>query len=183
MQALVSTFPKPFEDQILALWQDLKEKFGSRYIENTTVPHFTWHICDSYDLKAVTPLLEKIATEVEPFEIFVEDVGSFISQAPVVYLKIKPNPPLVKLHSRLWLELLPYAHEPNMLYSPGMWRPHITLALQDLSTEQLEAVLTYVGGQKISWRITIDQFSIFQQDANVSSTLLCHFLFGQGKIY
>ena len=183
MQALVSTFPKPFEDQILALWQDLKEKFGSRYIENTTVPHFTWHICDTYDLKAVTPLLERIAAEVEPFEIFVEGVGSFISQAPVVYLKIKPNPPLVKLHSRLWLELLPYAHEPNMLYSPSMWHPHITLALQDLGTEQLEAVLAYVRAQEISWHITIDHYSVLTQSPDGAISLIKHFQFTKGMIY
>ena len=182
MQALVSTFPKPFEDQILALWQDLKEKFGSRYIENTTVPHFTWHICDTYDLKAVTPLLERIAAEIEPFEILIEGVGSFISQAPVVYLKIKPNPPLIKLHTRLWQELLPYAREPNMLYSPSMWRPHVTLALQDLSTEQLEPVLAYVGGQKINWRIIIDHYSLLTQTTDGAITLINHFQFGEGII-
>ena len=183
MQALVTTFPKPYEDQILALWQDLKEKFGLQYIENITVPHFTWHICDAYELKAVTPLLERIAAEVEPFEILVEDVGTFISQSPVVYLKIKPNPMLIKLHTRLWQELLPYAHEPNMLYSPSMWHPHVTLALQDLSPEQLEPVLAYVGGQKISWRITIDHYSLLTQTADGAFTLINHFQFNRGRIY
>lgn len=183
MQALVTTFPKPYEDQILALWQDLKEKFGLQYIENITVPHFTWHICDTYELKAVTPLLERIATEVEPFEILVEDVGSFISQSPVVYLKIKPNPQLIKLHTRLWQELLPYAHEPNMLYSPSMWHPHVTLALQDLSAEKLEPVLAYVGGQKISWRIMIDHYSLLTQTADGAFTLINHFQFNRGRIY
>ena len=183
MQALVTTFPKPYEDQILALWQDLKEKFGLQYIENITVPHFTWHICDAYELKAVTPLLERIAAEVEPFEILVEDVGTFISQSPVVYLKIKPNPLLIKLHTRLWQELLPYAHEPNMLYSPSMWHPHVTLALQDLSPEQLEPVLAYVGGQKISWRIMIDHYSLLTQATDGAFTLINHFQFGKGIIF
>jgi len=183
MQALVTTFPKPYEDQILALWQDLKEKFGLQYIENITVPHFTWHICDAYELKAVTPLLERIAAEVEPFEILVEDVGTFISQSPVVYLKIKPNPMLIKLHTRLWQELLPYAHEPNMLYSPSMWHPHVTLALQDLSAEQLEPVLDYVGGQKISWRITIDHYSLLTQTTDGAITLINHFQFGKGIVF
>ena len=183
MQALVTTFPKPYEDQILALWQDLKEKFGLQYIENITVPHFTWHICDAYELKAVTPLLERIAAEVEPFEILVEDVGTFISQSPVVYLKIKPNPMLIKLHTRLWQELLPYAHEPNMLYSPSMWHPHVTLALQDLSAEQLEPVLAYVGGQKISWRIMIDHYSLLTQTADGAFILINHFQFGKGIIF
>ena len=183
MQALVTTFPKPYEDQILALWQDLKEKFGLQYIENITVPHFTWHICDTYELKAVTPLLERIAAEVEPFEILVEDVGTFISQSPVVYLKIKPNPMLIKLHTRLWQELLPYAHEPNMLYSPSIWHPHVTLALQDLSAEQLEPVLDYVGGQKISWRITIDHYSLLTQTTEGAITLINHFQFGKGIVF
>ena len=183
MQALVTTFPKPYEDQILALWQDLKEKFGLQYIENITVPHFTWHICDTYELKAVTPLLERIAAEVEPFEILVEDVGTFISQSPVVYLKIKPNPLLIKMHTRLWQELLPYAHEPNMLYSPSMWHPHVTLALQDLSAEQLGPVLAYVGGQKISWRIMIDHYSLLTQTTDGAFTLINHFPFGKGIIF
>ena len=183
MQALVTTFPKPYEDQILTLWQDLKEKFSLQYIENITVPHFTWHICDTYELNAVTPLLERIAAEIEPFEILVEDVGTFISQSPVVYLKIKPNPLLIKLHTRLWQELLPYAHEPNMLYSPSMWHPHVTLALQDLSPEQLEPVLAYVGGQKISWRITIDHYSLLTQTTDGAITLINHFQFGKGIVF
>ncbi len=183
MQALVTTFPKPYEDQILALWQDLKEKFGLQYIENTTVPHFTWHISEAYQLEAATPLLEKIAAEVEPFEILIEGVGTFISQTPVVYLKIKPSPLLIKLHTRLWQELLPYAHEPNMLYSPSMWRPHVTLALQDLSAEQLEPVLAYVREQKISWRITIDHFSLLTQTTDGAITLINHFQFGKGIVF
>jgi 2'-5' RNA ligase len=183
MQALVTTFPKPYEDQILALWRDLKEKFGSQYVEHTTVPHFTWHICDTYKLQAAIPLLEKIAAEVEPFEIFVEGVGSFVGHAPVVYLKIKLTPPLIKLHTCLWQELPPYAQEPNMLYSPSMWRPHITLALQDLSTEQLKPVLRYVGAQKISWRITIDHYSVLMQTPDGAISLINHFQFGKGIIY
>jgi 2'-5' RNA ligase len=183
MQALVTTFPKPYEPRILDIWQDLKDKFEIDYIQSTTIPHFTWQIGLKYSLQAVTPLLEQIAAETQPFEIAVEGVETFVSQAPVVFLKIIPIPNLIKLHTRLWNALLPYLQEPNLLYSPGLWRPHITLAMQDLSWEQLKPVLDYLMALKLSWRITVDQFSILQQDANGTTTLLHHFQFSQGKIY
>jgi len=82
MQALVSTFPKPYEDQVLDLWQALRDNFGLRYVQQSTLPHFTWQLCTEYDLPAVTPLLEQIAAETQPFEIAVEGVETFIGQAP-----------------------------------------------------------------------------------------------------
>jgi len=126
MQALISRLPKPYEAQVLDLWKELKEKFGLKYIWTTTIPHFTWQMGESYQLQAITPILEKRAAELEPFEISVEGVESFIGQTPVAFLKIIKSPALIKLHSQLWQDLLPFAREPNLLYSPSLWRPHIT---------------------------------------------------------
>jgi hypothetical protein len=98
MHALISTLPKPYEDQVLQMWDDLEERFGCKYVRTATVPHFTWQLGERYDLEAVIPLLKNSAEALEPFDIVVQGVEHFISQSPVVFLEILKNPGLVKTH-------------------------------------------------------------------------------------
>jgi len=44
-------------------------------------------------------------------------------------------------------------------------------------------VLAYVGGQKISWRITIDHYSLLTQTTDGAITLINHFQFGKGIVF
>ncbi len=183
MHALISTLPKPYEDQVLQMWDDLEERFGCKYVRTATVPHFTWQLGERYDLEAVIPLLKNSAEALEPFDIVVQGVEHFISQSPVVFLEILKNPGLVKTHLNIWQLLQEHTAEPNLLYSPALWHPHITLAVQDLSWQDLPKALEFIQSKKIDWRVMIDHFSVLQHDPDGAVALEHHFQFGQGQIY
>ncbi|MGV8049264.1 MAG: 2'-5' RNA ligase family protein [Anaerolineaceae bacterium] len=183
MQALVSTLPKPYEDLVLGLWDELEHQFGLKYVRHTPLPHFTWQLGESYQLEQVTALLEKISVKVEPFDVSVKGVESFISQTPIVFLKIVKSPTLLKLHSEIWRELLPFTQDADLLYSPALWHPHITLALQDLDWDNQKQVLDYLFAKRIDWRFMVDHFSILLQQPEGGIVLEHHFQFGKGKIY
>jgi len=74
MHALISTLPKPYEDQVLQMWDELEERFGCKYVRTATVPHFTWQVGERYDLEAGIPLLKKTAAAAEPFDVVVQRV-------------------------------------------------------------------------------------------------------------
>lgn len=182
MHALISTLPKPYEDQVLQMWDELEEHFGCKYVRTATVPHFTWQLGERYNLRKVLPLLTQAAAETEPFDIIVQSAQYFPGQSPIVFLEIIKNPALIKAHLKIWDILQDHTAEPNMLYSPALWHPHITLAVQDLSWEDLPKALAFIQSKKIEWRVTIDQFSMLRQDQNGAVTLEHHFQLGKGQI-
>ncbi|MCZ2144703.1 MAG: 2'-5' RNA ligase family protein, partial [Anaerolineales bacterium] len=96
MHALISTLPKPYEDQVLQMWDELEERFGCKYVRTATVPHFTWQLGGRYNLRKVLPLLTQAAAETEPFDIIVQSVQHFSGQSPIVYLDIIKHPALIK---------------------------------------------------------------------------------------
>ncbi|MFZ3071588.1 MAG: 2'-5' RNA ligase family protein [Anaerolineaceae bacterium] len=183
MQALVSMLPKPYEEQVISLWDELENLFGLRYVRHTPMPHFTWQLGESYQREAVPPILEKMTAGLEPIDVSVEGVDTFISQTPIVFLKIIKGPTLLKLHSQIWHELLPFTNEPNLLYSPVLWRPHITLAMQDLDRDHLKPVLDYLLAKQLSWRFMVDHISVFLQQPGGGIVLEHHFAFGRGQVY
>ncbi len=183
MQALVTTLPKPYEDQVLALWDELEAKFGLKYVRMTPIPHFTWHLGETYQLEKVESILDRLSAGIQPFEVSVRGAESFISHAPVVFLKIHQDPNLLRLHSAIWQSLLPYTTEPEQLYNSAMWQPHITLALQDLDWDALGSVLDFLATQDLNWRFLADHFSILSKEPDQGIVLLHHFQFGKGQIY
>jgi len=182
MHALISTLPKPYEDQVLQMWDELEERFGCKYVRTATVPHFTWQLGDRYNLEAVIPLLKQLASELEPFDIVVQGVEHFVSQSPIVFLQIIKNPSLVKAHLDIWQRMEAHTTEPNLLYSPALWHPHISLAVQDLSWEDLPKALEFIQSKKIDWRVMIDHFSVLRQEPDGAVTLEHHFQLGKGQI-
>ena len=79
MHALISTLPKPYEDQVLQMWDELEEHFGCKYVRTATVPHFTWQLGERYNLRKVLPLLTQAAAETEPFDIIVQSAQTSAS--------------------------------------------------------------------------------------------------------
>ena len=144
MQGLVSILPQPYYDHVLEIWDDLEAKFGLKGIRVTPLPHFTWQVADQYQVPELLKSMRSIAANTPPMEVCVKSAEAFVSDNPVVFLKVLKSAPLLKLHFRLWLKCLPIGKEMNMLYSPPLWRPHISLAYQDLTRERLKEVLVYM---------------------------------------
>ena len=159
MPGLVSLLPQPYYDNVIAFWDELEANFGLKGIRITPLPHFSWQVGEEYTEESVLKAMEAIAEDTKPFEVRVKGVESFISENPVVFLKVLKNPALLLLHLRIWIKFLPLARGLNMLYSPPLWRPHISLAYQDLAREQIKDVLLFIRSKQIDWQFTVDNLT------------------------
>jgi len=159
MPGLVSLLPQPYYDQVIAFWDELEANFGLKGIRITPLPHFSWQVGEEYSDESVLNAMEAIAADTKPLEVHVKGVESFISENPVVFLKILKNPALLLLHLRIWIKFLPISKRLNMLYSPPLWRPHISLAYQDLTREQTKDVLLFMRSKQIDWQFTVDNLT------------------------
>ena len=161
MHALVSLLPEPYYRQVELLWDELETNFGLRSIRVT--PHFSWQVSETYAEHSIIPTIEKLALETKPFEVHVKAIEAFFSPNPVVFLKILRDTHLTLLHTKIWLKLLPISNSPNFLYSPILWRPHISLAYQDLTKEVLKEVIAFLKAKNIDWKFTVDNLALVCQ--------------------
>jgi hypothetical protein len=159
MPGLVSLLPQPYYDQVIAFWDELEAKFGLKGIRITPLPHFSWQVGEEYNEESVLKAMETIVEDTKPFEVHVKGVESFISENPVVFLKVLKNPALLLLHLRIWLKFLPLAKGLNMFYSPPLWRPHISLTYQDLNIEDMKDVLLFMRARQVDWQFTVDNLT------------------------
>jgi 2'-5' RNA ligase len=159
MPGLVSLLPQPYYDQTIAFWDELEANFGLKGIRITPLPHFSWQVGEEYAEESVLKAMEAIAEDTKPFEVRVKGVESFISENPVVFLKVLKNPALLLLHLRIWLKFLPLSSGLSMLYSPPLRSPHISLAYQDLNIEQMKDVLTFMRAKQVDWQFTVDNLT------------------------
>ncbi|MGI6250274.1 MAG: 2'-5' RNA ligase family protein [Anaerolineaceae bacterium] len=182
MQALVTALPKPYEDEVYALWDDLETRFGSKFVRITPIPHFSWQVGESYDLDQVVPMLSRLTLKLEPFQVWANGVNFFVSQTPIVFIKLMKEPYLLRMHTQLWEMMETHTLRPNLLYNTSMWTPHITLALQDVNWDDLKAVMQHLSEKKIDWHFTVDNLSILCQPDSGAYKLQYTFKFGQGLV-
>ncbi len=163
LHAIVTILPQPYYQQVEALWDELEEKFGLSGIRITPYPHFSWQVAESYPEEKLLHALTTIVNDIKPFEVHIRGIDVFFSQNPVVFLKILKEKALARLHLKVWMKLLPLANRPNFLYSPLLWRPHISLAYQDLTLSKLKDITTFLKQKDLNWNFSIDNISLVCQ--------------------
>ncbi|MCJ7695226.1 MAG: 2'-5' RNA ligase family protein [Anaerolineaceae bacterium] len=175
MQGLVSLVPQPYMDNVVALWDELETTFGLKGVRITPFPHISWQIAEEYPEEALLKALQEVTQAIKPISVHIKGIETFVSQTPVVFLKVYKDPALIKEHFRVWLKFLPIAKGLSMLYSPPLWRPHITLTYQDLTREQMPEVVKYLRAKPIDWEFTLDNLSFLVENPAGSSRNLHSF--------
>jgi 2'-5' RNA ligase len=182
MQGFVTLLPQPYFDQVKQLWDGLEERFGLSFIRATPIPHFSWQIGDGYQGEAILPQLSQLTRSLKPFEVRVRGVEIFASELPVVYLKVLRTAHLRAIHRKLWSVLTPFTDQPNRYYAPGIWRPHVTLALNDLTSTDLPEVIRWLEQFNIDWNFTCRDFSLVGQYDDGLTCIEATFECGEGLV-
>jgi 2'-5' RNA ligase len=147
MYAIISELNEAAAVQVMHLWRELNRGCGLEGIFNYPTPHFTWFSAAEMDVERCKPILEMIAAEGPSFAVHSAGIGLFPGEAPVLYLPVVKSPRLMTLHRSIWSQILPYAQEANPFHSPNDWVPHITLAMRDLTPENLPCALAAVASE------------------------------------
>ena len=181
MQSVVSALPNPFEQQALELWELLEVRFGTKRARTSLLPHMTWQVgVGPYDLQKVLPLIDEISRNLQPIPTKVIGVSDFPGESAVIYLRVFKNNHLKSLHTYLWKLITPWLREPNLLYSPHNWVPHIAMVWGDLETERKSETMRFLHEKDVNWSIPIDNFVILDHQSNQIATCEYRFQFGKG---
>ncbi|WP_054949187.1 2'-5' RNA ligase family protein [Numidum massiliense] len=156
--------------------QDLANPYRKRYDSNYSLipPHITLKYDFSLQdrkLADIVTHLEKIARETAPFEIEFHKVNTFYPTTNVIYMAIKDEEPLIRLHEACNSGLL----DDGQAYS---YVPHMTIG-QKLSDGELHDVYVSLRMMQLNATTTVDRFHLLYEMDNGMWTVYQTFLLSE----
>ncbi|MCP4418720.1 MAG: 2'-5' RNA ligase family protein [Chloroflexi bacterium] len=142
----------------------MKQRFGVGSPQATGVPHITYHIAPTYDLKTLKQILQETAVSTPPFTVKTSGIAVFTSEKLVVYIPVISTQKLITLHTVLWSRLQTIAQDSHNYFAPSNWLPHISLAHGDITPENIGAIVTWLTSQPLSWDIQVDNLTLIHDD-------------------
>jgi len=175
MYAIISTLDTDSAKIVSDLWQRLCKSCGLKEIYNLSTPHFTWFLAEGLDHGKVMPLIRQIASMRDPFKVHTFGLGIFSGEKPVLYLPIVKFVEMIHLHRAIWNQIQPYGEDPELYYSPRLWVPHITLALKDLTKENLACAVNAIAFDPIELFIAVNNLALvaYENESTGKTLLKC----------
>ncbi len=164
MFALISELSEPATVQVMRLWRQLNQNCGLEGIFNYPNPHFTWFSAEMLKVERCEPIIEVIAQDTAAFDVHSSGLGFFDGEDPVLYLPVVKSPQLMHLHQSLWDQLMPYGKGFKAFYSPDEWIPHISLALRDLTLNNLPCAIQSIGDEPFDLVTTVKTISVVKSE-------------------
>ncbi len=177
MFAIISELDADSSIAVKVLWNRLHQACGLEEIFKLPTPHFTWFSADELNIPQAASITADIADRSSCLSSYVFGLGIFAGENPILYLPIVKSQAMFDLHAEIWRLIQPHAERVNKYYAPAHWLPHITLAIKDLTFDNLACVLQSVAFEPVELTIAIDNFTIVSQAGELSSKALRHYLF------
>lgn len=134
-------FDNETDAAIRGLWQVIEDAgLYSGMLRLNFPPHLTILTCEDQDLPGLRLALREFLAAQPPIQVHFHSLGVFNTLDGIIYLAPTPSLVLLEFHSRLWKIAEPYITNPNPLYRPGAWVPHVTLNM-DTPSAQTGAVI------------------------------------------
>jgi 2'-5' RNA ligase len=124
--------PPPLDEQIRALQQELRNRFGCRAAFRSP-PHITLHMPFKWQAKkeqVLTAALQRFAAPQQAVHITLQNFGSFPPR--VIFVQVGKTPELDAMHSRLTAFCRQELKLTDATWRNGPFHPHVTLAFRDL---------------------------------------------------
>jgi 2'-5' RNA ligase len=181
MHAIISELDLNTSKIVRDIWLKLYEKCGLTSIFDIPTPHLTWFVAEEFNLAQIKTPLDQIVTNQQPFDLHTFGVGIFTGESPVLYLPMVKSLEMIHLHCEIWQKMTPFSKKRKSYYSPRLWVPHITLALRDLTRENLDCAVNTVGFDPIELYVTIDNLIAAEFKELNPSRLLDRFDFSHSE--
>ena len=163
MYAIATLLDSSSDSQIRDLWQLMETDCGLAGIKTAPLPHFSWQGAKNYPVVEVEGILTDAAWQQSPFIVRTAGLGLFTGPVPVLYLALVKTVILMKVHDLLWEMIGPLATGLNSHYSPDLWMPHITVAYQDLTSENLACAVKNLIYRPVELEIHVDGLALLYQ--------------------
>lgn len=141
------------------------------------LPHFSWHIAESYDLFGLQSMLSEFVRDARTFPAYCAGLGVFTGATPVIYIRLVKDDRLVQLQRRLFERILPLSKAPSSFYTPEAWVPHISLTTDIQDPDLLACAMRILAFRVYDWEIRVDHLTIGYQDDQRGAEILQKYAF------
>jgi 2'-5' RNA ligase len=139
------------------------------------LPHFSWQIAGNYDFASLEAALKDLASEIQPFTVHTAGLGLFTGSRPVVYIPVVKDRKLLSIHERIWNTAYKFSQEASPYYDPTFWMPHISLAYEDITPQNIGPLMETLAFRSSTWKMTIDNIAlIFEPDGEIGALKFKH---------
>lgn len=90
-------------------------------------------------------------------------IGLFTGKSPVVFIPIVKDIQLLKFYYSIWEKLKQMGEDISDYYSPQSWFPHISLAYEDVTKENIRIVLRKLSFMDFNWSFEVDNISFIYE--------------------
>lgn len=181
MYAIISELDPESSVTVSDLWQKLREACGLQAIYNIPTPHFTWFVADHLNFDEAAPILSQIAENTASLTLHTFGLGIFSGKHPVLYLPLVKSKEMIALHHQIWDHVQPFGEDVQLYYSPRLWVPHITLALQDLNRDNLACAVNRIAFDPIELFVSVNNLAIAEHEDQSLGQILHQFFFDGAK--
>ena len=160
LYGIVSLLDERHDRLMRALWLDMEREFGWPPVADTMVPHFSYHVAESYQPDALREVLSRLAGETQPFPAKGRPFGIHAGEQVVFFLPIVRTAAFSRLHEAIWREVEPIASGSFQRYYADELLPGIALTPDGLERGMLAAVAEFLAGRDLAWDIEVNNLSL-----------------------
>lgn len=179
MYAIISKLDPESSGIVISIWHKLCEACGLTAIYDLPLPHLTWMVAEELEIKKSKLILFGISESTTPLTLHTFGLGVFTGEKPVLYLPLVKSIEMIELHEKIWDQVSPFGQEQKLYYSPRLWVPHITLAINDLTEDKLACAIRAIAFDTIELFIRIDSLAIARYEDKKAGEVLEEFKFRQ----
>jgi len=172
MYAIISELNPNASDAVKKIWEQLSNECELDAIFQLPTPHLTWVICQNLDIETTVQTLSKAAKQENRIFTLTTGLGIFTGVPPVLYLPVVKTQKLLCFHQDLWGKLARFTNNLEEVYSPEAWVPHITLAINDLTGENLTCAINLLTREQIRIEIIIDSLSLVEFEEDIAGEII-----------
>jgi 2'-5' RNA ligase len=173
MYAIISELDQDTAVLVMRIWRKLNDACGLEGIFNYPNPHFTWLGAEEIEVEPTQDLFTTIAEQTHTFPVRITSLDVFRGDSPVLYLSLFKSLSLLNLHKHLWNHSQSFVLKPSLFYAPENWIPHITLALHDLTNNNLDCAIKSVEQESVKQVSWINNLALVEADDGQLGETLC----------
>ncbi len=124
-------------DEARRLWALFEREYQSKGVQSFDYPNVTFQGGRCHNVAQVQDALSRLSRQLRPFEVMVDGWSCF-EPSNVVFLKVVLTDDLKHINQVVNDMLQRYCDELFDNYLPRRWPPHITVAMADLTEDNLK---------------------------------------------
>jgi 2'-5' RNA ligase len=164
MYAIISVLDPESSKVVNDFWRQLCLACGLDAIYAFPLPHFSWLLAEELKFEETVPILSKISARAKQMTLHTFGIGIFTGKKPVLYLPLVKTNEMIRVHKAIWQHVEHLTEGAKQYYSPKLWVPHITLALNDLNQDNLACAINKIAFEPIELFVRVDNLAIVQHE-------------------